>query len=288
MARITRLLKSLLSLFRNFYFAIGFIGILFFILLGFIGPMIYRVDPFAIRYPPNMAPREGLILGSDPLGRDVFAQLLHSVKGSLLVGVLASIIAIAIAVVTGVVSAVFGGIVDSILMRISDILLLIPSLLLMIIIASYLPERTLFHVALVIGIVSWPGFAKTIRSVVLSVITSDYISMAILSGVPKIKLVFVDVVPLVAPYITASFALLFSRTVLTEAALSIIGLGVGRQCTLGLMLYIAQVYFSINYGFWWTFIPPSLAIVLMSLSFYFIAIGLENLVFPILGISRGR
>ncbi|MEM0368014.1 MAG: ABC transporter permease [Ignisphaera sp.] len=286
MTRVPRFLKSLISLLENTYFTLGLIGMLFFALIGFIGPSIYNVNPFAINYPPNLPPRENLPLGSDPLGRDVLAQLLHSIRGSLIVGLLASIISIVIAVITGVISAVFGGLVDTIMMRLSDILLLIPSLLLMIIIASYLPERTLYHVALVIGIVSWPGFAKTIRGVVLSVINSDYISMAILSGVPKIKLVFVDVVPLVAPYIAASFALLFSRTVLTEAALSIIGLGVGKECTLGLMLYIAQTYFAINYGFWWTFIPTSLAIVFMSMSFYFIAIGLENLVFPILGVSK--
>ncbi len=250
-------------------------------LLGVIGPYLYTasLEPSPNREQP---PSYKYPLGTDSLGRDVFGVLLISIRGSLYVGFIASLIALSLALFLGSIAGIFGGIVDKVIMTISEVFLLIPSLLLMLILTAYLPKDVLSKfgpmiVGIVIGVTSWAGWARGFRSLVMTISTKEFIQLSYLNGVSRLSIIVRDVLPLIAPYTLAALAMLFSSAVMSEVGLSLIlGLSFTEQYTLGIMLYISQIYFNIAFGFWWTFAPPSIVIVLIFVSLYLVATSLDE------------
>jgi peptide/nickel transport system permease protein len=269
--------STIIRLFRIKKFAVGLLILLVILFIGIIGPAIYKVSPTRTvggRYAP---PGGKYPLGTDALGRDVLAQLLHGIRGSLYVGAIASAISLSLAIFLGTIAAVFGGLVDKIVMTLSEIFLLIPSILLMMLLAAYLPERSLWIVAVVIGITSWAGWCRGFRSRTLSILSSEFINLAILSGASRLNIIIRDIVPIVAPYVLAAFAMLFSYSIMAETGLTLVGVGMTKDVTLGLMLYVAQIYANISQGIWWTIVPPSIMITLIFLSLYMIATSIDEL-----------
>ena len=269
--------STIIRLFRIKKFAVGLLILLAVLFIGIIGPAIYKVSPTKTvggRYAP---PGGKYPLGTDALGRDVLAQLLHGIRGSLYVGAIASAISLSLAIFLGTIAAVFGGLVDRIVMTLSEIFLLIPSILLMMLLAAYLPERSLWIVAVVIGITSWAGWCRGFRSRTLSILSSEFINLAILSGASRLNIIIRDIVPIIAPYVLAAFAMLFSYSIMAEVGLTLVGVGMTKDVTLGLMLYVAQIYANISQGIWWTIVPPSIMVTLIFLSLYMIATSIDEL-----------
>jgi peptide/nickel transport system permease protein len=269
--------STIIRLFRIKKFAVGLLILLAVLFIGIIGPAIYKVSPTRTvggRYAP---PGGKYPLGTDALGRDVLAQLLHGIRGSLYVGAIASAISLSLAIFLGTIAAVFGGLVDKIVMTLSEIFLLIPSILLMMLLAAYLPERSLWIVAVVIGITSWAGWCRGFRSRTLSILSSEFINLAILSGASRLNIIIRDIVPIIAPYVLAAFAMLFSYSIMAEVGLTLVGVGMTKDVTLGLMLYVAQIYANISQGIWWTIVPPSIMVTLIFLSLYMIATSIDEL-----------
>jgi peptide/nickel transport system permease protein len=269
--------STIIRLFRIKKFAVGLLILLAVLFIGIIGPAIYKVSPTRTvggRYAP---PGGKYPLGTDALGRDVLAQLLHGIRGSLYVGTIASAISLSLAIFLGTIAAVFGGLVDKIVMTLSEIFLLIPSILLMMLLAAYLPERSLWIVAVVIGITSWAGWCRGFRSRTLSILSSEFINLAILSGASRLNIIIRDIVPIIAPYVLAAFAMLFSYSIMAEVGLTLVGVGMTKDVTLGLMLYVAQIYANISQGIWWTIVPPSIMVTLIFLSLYMIATSIDEL-----------
>lgn len=268
----------ILRIFRIKKMIIGLTIFLAIVIIGIVGPLIYNVPPtktIGRRYTP---PGDTHPFGTDALGRDVLAQILWGIRGSLYIGVIAAGIALSLALFLGTIAAVFGGLVDRIIMTASEIMLLIPSILLMMLLAAYLPERSLWIVGVVIGVTSWAGWCRGFRSRTLSILSSDFISMATLSGASKISIIVRDIVPIIIPYILAAFAMLFSNSIMAEVGLTLIGVGMTKDVTLGLMLYISQLYANISQGIWWTVIPPAIIITMIFLSLYSIATSIDELV----------
>ncbi|MEM0027537.1 MAG: ABC transporter permease [Ignisphaera sp.] len=275
----------LADLFRIPKFTGGLAIFLAIVALGLAGPLIYRVSPTDIVGPRYTPPSPGHPLGIDALGRDVLAQLLYGIRGSLLVGAVAAGIALGLSLVLGTMAAVFGGLVDRVIMVVSEIFIIIPSLLLMMVLAAYLrPEaRNIWLVGFVIGITSWGGWARGFRSRTMSILQSEFIKMAILSGASRTSIILRDIVPIISPYILASLAMLFTSAITAEVGLTIVGVGMTKDITLGLILYIAQLYANITQGIWWTVVPPTLVMILIYLSLYLVAISLDEYFSPKLG-----
>ncbi|MCS7111493.1 MAG: ABC transporter permease subunit, partial [Ignisphaera sp.] len=99
-----------------------------------------------------------------------------------------------------------------------------------------------------------------------------------LSGASRVSIILRDIVPIIIPYILAAFAMLFSSSIMAEVGLTLIGVGMTKDVTLGLMLYIAQLYANISQGIWWTVVPPAVIITLIFLSLYSIATSIDELV----------
>jgi peptide/nickel transport system permease protein len=265
------------KLFKIKKLIIGLSIFAFVLFMGILGPIIYSASPTKIVGRRYMPPGTEYPLGTDALGRDMLAQLFYGIRGSLYVGAIASAIALFLALFLGTIAAVFNGIVDKIIMVISEIFLLIPSILLMMILAAYVPERSIWIVAIVIGVTSWAGWCRGFRARTLSILSSDFINLAILSGASKIDIIFRDVVPIILPYILIAYATLFSFAILSEVGLTLVGVGMTKDITLGLILYIAQIYANISQGIWWTIVFPTIMMILIFLSLYTIAISLEEL-----------
>jgi peptide/nickel transport system permease protein len=216
-------------------------------------------------------------LGLDTLGHDVFAMLVHGTRTALLVGFLAAFFSILIGVIVGLVSGYFGGKTDSVLMRFTDVILVLPFLPLVIVLAAVLGPNV-WNIIIVIAILGWGGVARVIRSEVLSLKERPFIDSAKVTGASNVRIMFKHIAPNVLPLAFLYMTFAVSGAILTEAALSFIGLGDFTQPSWGIMLFYVQQTDAIQY--WWLLWPPGLCITFLSLGFYLIGRAFEQIVNP--------
>jgi len=274
---IPPIIKDLLKIKKLDVSVVIFLGIM---LTGVFGSTVYSVDPLAMVGSPEQPPSSLFPLGTDSWGRDLLALLLSAIKSSLYIGLTAALIAVAIGVVIGVISGFKGGLTDSSLMLLTDIILVLPSILLMILIAAYLKERNPLLVALMIGVTSWPWVARAVRSQMLSLRTREFVYMSRMAGLSDKRIIFLDLVPNMASYAFMAFVLLMSGAMIAEAGLSMIGLGVTRGTSLGMILYWAQLLESVRRGLWWWFIPPGACLVALAASLLLMSTSLDEYFSP--------
>jgi ABC-type dipeptide/oligopeptide/nickel transport system permease subunit len=217
------------------------------------------------------------LLGTDHLGRDIFSQLVYGARISLFVGLLSAALGVVIGLLVGLVSGFFGGFIDEILMRFTDALLIIPTLpLLLVLIAVIGPS--IWNLIMVIGFLGWMGFARTIRSQVLSLKERQFIEAAKAAGAGKLYIIARHLVPNVISLVYVSLALSVPSAILSEAALSWLGLFDPTVVSWGRMLHDVQYEQGIDK--WWWVIPPGLSIALVSLSFILIGFALDEILNP--------
>lgn len=274
---IPRLVKELTRIKKFDVSVLIFLAIL---VVGLVGPLLYTVDPVKMVGPPEQPPNSKYPLGTDSYGRDLLAQLLHGIRNSVYIGFTAAAISLAIGVTIGALSGYRGGVTDSSLMLVTDVVYALPSIMLMMLIAAYLKERNPVFVALVIGVTSWPWVARAVRSQMLSLKSRDFIYMSRIAGLTDLRIIFEDLIPNMASYIFMAFVLLMSGAMIAEAGLSMIGLGVTRGVSLGIILYWAQLLESVRRGLWWWFIPPGACLVALATSLLLLSTALDEYFSP--------
>jgi peptide/nickel transport system permease protein len=241
-------------------------------------PWLTRGDPNAIvvaHYTGPQAPGGAHLLGTDTLGRDVWARLAYGARTSLAVGGLALVTSLAIGVTVGLVGGYFGGMVDATLMWVVDLVLTMPALLLLIVLATVLPP-SLLTIPLVIGLVGWTTFARTVRGEVLSLRERDYVLAAQALGASHGRILFRHLLPGVLPGVIVLAALGMSGAIGIDAGLSYLGLGVPLPTpSWGRMISEVQTYFSVAP---WLVVLPGIAISLAVIAFNLIGYGLVDLV----------
>lgn len=227
-----------------------------------------------------------LPLGTDNFGRDVLKELVGATKTSLLVGLVAGIVATLIGLTLGLLSGYVGGIVDDIIMFVTNLFTVIPGFILLILISySISPElRGPTTVAIVIGFTSWTWTARSVRSQVISLRNRDHVNLSKLSGHSLIRIVVTDILPYIASYVVMAFILQVSSGILSEAQLSLLGLGPKTTVTptLGLMMNWAMSYSAHINGTWWAYLPVILTITLISFSLNLMNTGLDQVFNPTL------
>ena len=203
------------------------------------------------------------VFGKDSLGRDVYSLTIYGSRVSLVVGTLSVIIGISLGVPLGLISGYYGGIIDLIIMGISDIQYSIPFLVLLIAVIAFVGGG-IANVIIFMGIASWVTFARVVRSEVLKVKNLDYIDSAKAMGFNNMRIIFLHVLPNVsAPLIVVS-TLNFGNMILTESALSFMGLGVEPTIpSWGRLLAESRAY--INTA-WWPAFFPGISIFMVVLS----------------------
>ena len=227
-----------------------------------------------------------LPLGTDNFGRDVLKQLVSATGTSIVIGLIAGAVATIIGLTLGLLSGYVGGLVDDIIMFITNIFTVIPGFVLLILISYSIgqEQRGASVVAIVIGFTSWTWTCRSVRSQVISLRNRDHVNLSKLSGHSLVRIVLTDILPYIASYVVMAFILQVSSGILSEAQLSLLGLGprTTETATLGLMMNWAMLYSAHTNGSWWAYFPVILTITLISFSLNLMNTGLDQVFNPTL------
>lgn len=215
------------------------------------------------------------IFGTDQRGRDVFRLFLVGMRVSLLVGILAVLVSTLIGLTAGLVGGYVGGAADMVLMRTVDVLLSVPLLPILMVLAA-LWGKGLWQLVLILGLFSWMGTARTVRSVALSFREAPYVEGLRALGAPTYYILARHGIPTVLPLLLANIALGVPGVILSEAALAYLGLSDPRVISWGRMLHEAQSFGAFTTGAWWLLLPPGLGIALLCLVFMDLGRALEE------------
>jgi peptide/nickel transport system permease protein len=264
-------------LLRNPLGVVGVAVIVLTVLTALVGPLIWST-PYAAQDFRRLLGMSGAHpLGTDQLGRDVFARVVHGAQVSLQVGLVAVAIALVLGIMLGVVAAFYRGLVDGVLMRVVDILFAVPSLVLAILVAGLLgPSRT--NAMIAIGIVFAPAFARVIRASALSVMARPYVEAARALGVSDVRIMTRHVLRNILGPVIVLCTVYMSSAILTEAALSFLGLGTQPpEPSWGSMLKDSMPYMQVAP---WLAIGPGVAIMIVVLGLNFLGDGLRDVLDP--------
>jgi peptide/nickel transport system permease protein len=231
---------------------------------------------------PKQPPSAQFPLGTDFFGRDLYAAMVVGLWQTALIGVLAGSVGTLIGVVLGFTSAYFGGGIDSFIKGVCMILTPIPAFLIQVIIAGSLDKRdvTIYTMAFIVVLLSWMGTTLVIRSQVLSMKERQFVSVAKLSGMGDLGVIFIEIMPNLLPFIAASFVGAVFGAVFTSFYLAVLGLGPLREPLLGNTIWAAQSQGAFFNGWWWWPIGPAVAMVLILGSLALINMGLDELANP--------
>ena len=247
------------------------------VLVAIVAPVIAPRNPVSQIAQPLLLPGGAYLAGTDELGRDELSRLIYGARVSLYVGVLAVSIALALGATSGIIAGFYGGWVDNVLMRAMDILFSLPAIVLAIAITSIL-KPSLTNAMIAIGIVYAPTFARIARGPTLAVVNLAYIEAARAVGLPNWHIMLRHVVPNVSAPLIVQTTVSLSTAILTEAALSFLGLGTQPPtASWGLMLSAARQYMLIDP---WIAVLPGVAIALTVLGFNLLGDGLRDVLDP--------
>ena len=234
----------------------------------------------------NVANVRVLLLGTDNFGRDVLGELVKATGVSLQIGLVAGIIATLIGLALGLLGGYIGGFVDDIIMFITNMFTVIPTFVLLILISFSIGQekRGAVTIAIVIGFTSWVWTARAVRSQVVSLRNRDHVNLSKLSGHSIVHIIATDILPYIASYVVMAFILQISSGILSEAGLSILGLGPRTTDvpTLGLMMNWAMIYQAEILGKWWAYFPVIVTIALITFSMNLMNTGLDQVFNPAL------
>jgi peptide/nickel transport system permease protein len=215
-------------------------------------------------------------LGTDKLGRDVMAGMIHGSRISLSIGFIAVGIAVIIGVILGAIAGYFGSWVDLAISRLFEIMLSIPTFFLLITIAALLPP-SIYLTMLIIGATSWVGIARFTRNEFLRIRNLDYVTSAIALGVSDRKVMFKHILPNALAPVIVSVVLGIAGAILIESSLSFLGIGVPAELvTWGSIL---QEGSGATFA-WWLAVFPGFAIFITVLAYYLVGEGLREVLDP--------
>jgi peptide/nickel transport system permease protein len=281
--RRARALKSSARLFaRNKMGVAGLAILTVFVVLALFADVLVPEARLSVTEAPGAPlepPSSRFWLGTDELGRSVLDLVIQGSQISLLVGFLATVISMLIGALVGIAAGYFGGRTGIVLMRLTDWFLVIPFLPLAIVLAAIL-GRSLFVIALVIGIVTWPGTARVVRSQVLTLKERPYVERARALGASHRQIIARHILPNVFPLIFANTILVVAVAILTETTLSFLGLGDPFRVSWGSILESAFAEGAISLGAWWYLVPPGLCIVLVVLGFTMCGYAFDEILDP--------
>ncbi len=278
---LARLMRRKLALFGMALIALVAAGAAFAPLIAPYAPDTQHFDGLTLEGAP-MPPGGAFPMGTDLLGRDLFSRILYGARTSLVIGVAANGLALAIGTLVGVTAGYFRGWIGAALMRFTDLMMAFPALLLAICLAAIF-QPSLWIVAMVIALVNWAQTARVINAETASLATRDFIAAERTLGASQGRILFRHILPHLAPTIIVWGTLGISTTVLLEATLSFLGVGVQPPTpSWGNIIFENQTYFQA--APWLVFIPGA-AIILLALAFNLVGDALRDELDPT---QRGR
>jgi peptide/nickel transport system permease protein len=277
------MLKLLKNLLKSPMFVIGISIFFLTLIIAFFGPVFYHVDTnardiIAGPYAPSSAEH---LLGTDHLGRDYMSLLIAGLRSSLYVGFVAGIIATVLGVLIGLFGGYRGGWIDEVLNMFTNLFIVIPSFVILVLISSAVKDgRSLTLIGLIIGLTTWSWSARAVRAQASSLRTRDHIALAKINGASSLTIVLKHVLPYLLSYVFMVFIMQVSSGILSEASISMIGLGPLDSTSLGIILNQAKDNGALSDGIWLAFLPATIIITLTVFALYLINTSMEGVFNP--------
>lgn len=260
---------------------LGLIIVCFLVLAVILIPIFMKLDPYttdrAVGF--NKAPCSSHPLGTDDVGRDLFARLLYGGRISLFVGIMSTIISVLIGIPLGLIAGYFRGIAETVIMRVADAFMSFPTMVLILVLVAVFGPSIL-TVTVVIGVLGWTAIAKLIYGNVLSIREREYIQATKAIGMSTPKILLSEVLPNAIPPVWANISFRVAGAILTESSLSFLGMGVQTpQASWGNIIFAAQNLLVLT-ARPWVWFPPGICIILVVVGFNFIGEGVRDALDP--------
>jgi peptide/nickel transport system permease protein len=260
----------------------GVVIVLAFTLVAIFAPLL---EPYPTDRPsgePFEPPSSAHWLGTDDVGTDMLSLSIAGTQNSMLVGFAAAFVAILIGGTVGIIAGYRGGWSETGVVGVTDFFLVIPGLPLMIVLAA-LFGQSIYHIVLVIGLLSWMSVCYVVRAQVHTLKVRGFIARSRSLGASDSYIIRRHILPHVAPLLVAQTVLAVAIAVFFEAALAFVGLGDLERISWGTILQQAFAHTAVSAGAWWAIMPPGVCIALVVLGCFLIGQGVEEAMNPRLG-----
>lgn len=263
---------------RNRGAVFGLVLMSFVCILAIAAPFLYEESPWMMVATPLIPPFSDAAypLGTDMLGRDITAGLVWGARVSIMIGLLTTIISLAFGVVIGTISGYCGGRIDDALMRFTEFFQTIPQLALTVVIVAVMGP-SLISITAAITAVSWPPAARLVRSEFLSLRQREFVQAAVVIGQKPARIIWSQILPNAMSPIIVSASFMVATAILTESALSFLGLGDRNLMSWGFMIGASRTMIR---EAWWMCVWPGVAIMLTVLAINLIGEGLNDALNP--------
>jgi peptide/nickel transport system permease protein len=265
----------------NRMFTAGVLLLLALLLFGLIGVQLINqkgADMGAV--PLNQSPSVAHPLGTDGLGRDMFAVMVIGIPNTFKVGFLAGAVGVLIGALIGLVAGYYRGYADAIFSSFADVMLVIPTLAILITVSAYVRVVTVELMAVIVGLLAWPLPARVIRSQTLSLRERLFVQVAKLSGENDFEIITRQILPNLTAYLAASFVGAVSGGILASVGLEVLGLGPQNVPTIGRTLFYAFKYTALLRGMWWWWAPPVVTLAIIFAGLFQMSISLDKFANP--------
>ncbi|HEY1293916.1 MAG TPA: ABC transporter permease [Chloroflexota bacterium] len=282
LASLRGVLRPVVVFFQeNRLFTAGVLLLLALLVFGLIGMLFANPkgsDMGAV--PLNLSPSAQHPLGTDGLGRDMFAVMVISIPSTFKIGFVAGAVGVAIGATIGLFSGYYRGAADTIFSSFADVMLVIPALAILITVSAYVRVVTVELMALIVGLLSWPLAARVIRSQTLSLRERLFVQVAKLSGESDFEIITRQILPNLTAYLAASFVGAVSGAILASVGLEVLGLGPQNVPTIGRSLFYAFKYAALFKGMWWWWGPPVVTLAIIFTGLFWISLSLDKYANP--------
>ncbi|MGA3218946.1 MAG: ABC transporter permease [Acidimicrobiales bacterium] len=261
--------------------AMAGLGILvFFGLVAVLAPVIVPYSPTNINFTPMLGISATHLLGTTPQGNDIFSQLVYGARASMLVAMATGAIIATVQLLMGIFSGYVGGWTDAVLSTVTNVFLVVPGLVLLIIIAAYLPARGLMTIIVILAVTGWAWGARVLRAQAISLRDRPFVEAARMAGESRWRIVLGHIVPNMFGILVANFFGAALYAVLAEAGLEFLGLGNINNVTWGTMLYWAENQNAMLLGEWVYLLLPGLCILLLGTAFGLLNFAVDQVANP--------
>ncbi len=275
-------MKMLRNLLKSPMFVIG--AVLFFgtILVALFAPLFVDLGTALERVGMQYEePSSAYWFGTDDLGRNYSVLLLQGLRSSLYVGFLAGVLATTVGTLVGIYGGFKGGLIDDLLNMLTNLFIVIPSFVVLILVSASLDNgRSLTLIAILIGATTWPWTARSVRAQASSIKSRDHISLARINGATTLQIIYKHILPYLASYVFMVFIMQVASGILSESAISMIGLGPLDNISLGVILNQAKNSGALGDGIWWGIFPASIIITVIVFALYLINNSMEGVFNP--------
>jgi peptide/nickel transport system permease protein len=261
---------------RNRGAVLGFAVIALIVAVALGAPLLFPDDPWDIKGGPLQRPGGEMFLGTDMLGRDILAGIAHGARVSLLIGVISTGVAVLIGTLVGAAAGFFGDRVDDALMRLTEFIQTIPTFILAIVLVAVLSPG-IRSIVIAIAVVTWPPVARLVRAEFLTLRQREFVEAAIVIGLEPTQIMLREILPNALSPIVVMASLMVATAILTESAISFLGLGDPNLISWGYMIGASR---SVLRTAWWVSVFPGVAIFVTVLAINLVGEGLNDALNP--------